>query len=637
MRRGKEVGDVVDKVQPDGRILLNHFWGEETYDTAEFLTDTVDFLHPEVVSVMATSSDDTVSSLFMAPLTPEGKLSADDCDGHSQMGHQQSLSSQFQHWLANPISCLMTREVSHVFCFDSCQDLPAQLEAWNIKELVLVRRNGFSRRLTFAELLTRYCFLAFNFDERVVATRKTAQLLMLRLGIDGVEFGKRKVFLKYYHSEYLAELFKTQYRRIVLVQSAARRYLARRRTEREKCARAARVMLKVRHAVRKWSSFRRVVKGGVKVLPNSQEAQAEVHMQRRESAATEIQRHVRGFVVRRRLPLETRVRLLALRGGSPAKRKQEARQLLEAQGLSGEELASAVDEVEECINNKQTGNIISVAEALRFLPSYIHSLGLEANKGIKNSSDPVAFSETKPLTLPQMPVFKDLAPQTIGPSSLSPARLLDISQFYLDLGPPGGWDAAASQQSRKLVMGNKVEEQHVDRVIKERREEEGRSNTLRPAAASSFGKSGSNIRTGTLGRNGTLGRGGNNHTRQISPYQEHHRSLVDQRTPGQSGGGKNKLACKEDKVARQMNKLAKPTSPGQEVSFSPRLETDPEEEEEGPFRFQAMLRRTNVLPTDSLRRRRGGPPKPMGEEVLRLFGGSLLPPLIAPTAAEVVL
>ena len=123
----------------------------------------------------------------------------------------------------------------------------------------------------------------------MVATRKTAQLLMLRLGIDGVEFGKRKVFLKYYHSEYLAELFKTQYRRIVLVQSAARRYLARRRTERERCARAARVMLKVgeavkkffrpffllqvRQAVKKWSSFRRVVK----VLPNSQEAVAEVH------------------------------------------------------------------------------------------------------------------------------------------------------------------------------------------------------------------------------------------------------------------------------------------------------------------------------------------------------------------------
>ena len=245
VRRGQEVADVVGNVKQDGSLILNHFWGEETYVTADFLTDTTDFLHPEIVSAMVASSDETISSLFLTPLTPGGKLSDEEGEGHSQTGSQQSLSSQFQHWLASTISCLMTKEVNHVFCFDSRRDLPAQLEAWNVKELVLVRRNGFSRRLTFAELLTRYCFLAFNFDERVVATRKTAQLLMLRLGIDGVEFGKRKVFLKYYHSEYLAELFKTQYRRIVLVQSAARRYLARRRTEREKCARAARVMLKV--------------------------------------------------------------------------------------------------------------------------------------------------------------------------------------------------------------------------------------------------------------------------------------------------------------------------------------------------------------------------------------------------------
>ena len=628
---------MVDGVRPDGKILLNQFWGEETYNTTDFLTDNVNFLHPELVSVMAASSDDTVSSLFLAPLTPEGKLSGVEGEGHSQMGSQQSLSSQFQHWLATTIACLMTREVSHVFCFDSCQDFPAQLEAWNIKELVLVRRNGFSRRLTFAELLTRYCFLAFNFDERVVATRKTAQLLMLRLGIDGVEFGKRKVFLKYYHSEYLTELFKTQYRRIVLVQSAARRYLARRRTEREKCARAARVMLKVRQAVKRRSSFRRVVKSGVKVLPNSQEAQAEVHLQRRESAATEIQRHVRGFVVRRRLPLETRVRLLSLGGGCSSKQKQEARQLLEGHGLSGEELASAVEEVEECINNKQAGNIISAEEALRFLPSYIHSLGLEANKGIKMSSDPVSLSEIKSLSLPQMPVLKDLAPQTLDTLSLAPAKMFDLTQFYLDEGPPGGWDAAASEHTRKLAMG-KGEEHQGGRVIKERREEEGRTETLRfptygktSSRAGTLGKVG---RTGTLGKGGASERSGNpnkgaNSTRKASP--------MDKRSPG---GGK-KQAGKEDKVTGQINKpgsnrKTNSSVPVQEVSFSPRLETNPEEEE-GPFRFQAMLRRTNVLPTDSLRRRRGGPPKPMGEEVLRLFGGSLMPPLIAPTAAEVVL
>ena len=74
-----------------------------------------------------------------------------------------------------------------------CKPSTPQLEAWNIKDLTMVRRNGYSRcrvslvapipdprQLTFAELLSRYCFLAFNYDERVVATKKSAELLMLR-------------------------------------------------------------------------------------------------------------------------------------------------------------------------------------------------------------------------------------------------------------------------------------------------------------------------------------------------------------------------------------------------------------------------------------------------------------------------
>ena len=35
-----------------------------------------------------------------------------------------------------------------MFCFDQSRDLPTQLEAWNIKELTLVRRNGYSRSVT---------------------------------------------------------------------------------------------------------------------------------------------------------------------------------------------------------------------------------------------------------------------------------------------------------------------------------------------------------------------------------------------------------------------------------------------------------------------------------------------------------
>ena len=65
VRRGQDVADVVGNVKQDGSLILNHFWGEETYVTTDFLTDTTDFLHPEIVSAMIASSDETISSLFL--------------------------------------------------------------------------------------------------------------------------------------------------------------------------------------------------------------------------------------------------------------------------------------------------------------------------------------------------------------------------------------------------------------------------------------------------------------------------------------------------------------------------------------------------------------------------------------------
>lgn len=56
----------------------------------------------------------------------------------------------------------------------------------------------------------RYCFLAFNFDERVTASRENCRLLLLRLKLDGWALGKTKVFLKYYHVEYLTKMYEKQ-------------------------------------------------------------------------------------------------------------------------------------------------------------------------------------------------------------------------------------------------------------------------------------------------------------------------------------------------------------------------------------------------------------------------------------------
>jgi myosin-3 len=53
-------------------------------------------------------------------------------------------------------------------------------------------------------LCFRYKFLAFDFDETVDVTKDNSRLLLVRLKMEGWVIGKSKVFLKYYHVEYLA-------------------------------------------------------------------------------------------------------------------------------------------------------------------------------------------------------------------------------------------------------------------------------------------------------------------------------------------------------------------------------------------------------------------------------------------------
>lgn len=78
--------------------------------------------------------------------------------------------------------------------------------------------------------------MAFNFEERVVADRETCQKLLIRLKLDGWAVGKTKVFLKYYHVEYLSKVYDQQLKRIIQVQSCVRRWLTKLRLVRRKNA-----------------------------------------------------------------------------------------------------------------------------------------------------------------------------------------------------------------------------------------------------------------------------------------------------------------------------------------------------------------------------------------------------------------
>lgn len=154
------------------------------------------------------------------------------------------------------VRCLKPNDVKAAKCFEANKVIK-QLRYTGVMETIKIRQNGFSHRVLFSDFLKRYCFLAYGFNERVVANRESCRLALVRLKMDGWALGKSKVFLKYYHVEFLSKLYEDQIKKIVLVQSFVRRWLAKIRCRAVKREKEVSALTLQRH-VRGWLTRRRI-------------------------------------------------------------------------------------------------------------------------------------------------------------------------------------------------------------------------------------------------------------------------------------------------------------------------------------------------------------------------------------------
>lgn len=186
----------------------------------------------------------------------------------SQSRAQQTVSTYFRYSLMDLLQKMVAGSPQFVRCikpndyqaskkFDSIKVLK-QLRCAGVLETIRIRQHGFSHRLTFVDFLKRYCFLAFGFNEKVMVSRENCHQLLIRLKMDGWALGKSKVFLKYYHVEFLTKQYEEQLRKIILVQSCIRRWLAVIRFKRTKFRMAQSAMTLQRY-VRGWLTRKRLV------------------------------------------------------------------------------------------------------------------------------------------------------------------------------------------------------------------------------------------------------------------------------------------------------------------------------------------------------------------------------------------
>ncbi|CAD6208851.1 GSCOCG00010680001-RA-CDS [Cotesia congregata] len=335
-------------------FAVNHFSGRVVYQAEGFLDKNRNFLSPEVVQLIRQSQFDMIRFLFQCPITKTGNLystttmtkrifnNKDDRNYlttrdkypnrisvlASQSRVQQTVSIYFRYSLMDLLQkmvsgtpqfvrCIKPNDLSSPQLFDN-EKVIKQLRYTGVLETIRIRQNGFSHRISFADFLKRYCFLAFGWDETVLANRDNCRLLLIRLKIDGWALGKTKVFLKYYHVEFLSKMYEEQLRKIVMVQAWVRRWLAKIHYRKEKWQLACSVVTLQRH-IRGWLLRKRLTEA---VISNeSQDQDSRVNF--------------RGYTIRKKFGSELEQKFKEIL--NKYDKKSEAREALINEGVSKED------------------------------------------------------------------------------------------------------------------------------------------------------------------------------------------------------------------------------------------------------------------------------------------------------------
>ncbi|XP_039280465.1 neither inactivation nor afterpotential protein C isoform X3 [Nilaparvata lugens] len=255
-------------------FCVAHYTGKVMYETNRMAEKNRDFLPPEMIETMRLSSDMVIKQLFTNQLTKSGNLTfssdqtvsvtsgrkkrwgaalvAESDHGrkfnteskgeYSQTRRMRTAAATFR---ASSLEVLRSLgmgpeqgSIHFVRCLRSnltgaprhfqAEVVRQQLRALAIVDTARARQKGYSCRISFPDFIRRYKFLAFDFDENVDVSRDNCRLLLVRLKMEGWTIGKTKVFLKYYNEEYLSRLYETQVKKIVKVQCMMRAFLAKR-------------------------------------------------------------------------------------------------------------------------------------------------------------------------------------------------------------------------------------------------------------------------------------------------------------------------------------------------------------------------------------------------------------------------
>ncbi|XP_057336202.1 myosin-IIIa isoform X2 [Microplitis mediator] len=439
-------------------FAVNHFSGRVVYQADGFLDKNRNFLPPEVIQLIRQSQYDMIRFLFQCPITKTGNLYSATCDNSattpitknyinnnthekysnralsSQSRVQQTISTYFRYSLMDLLQKMVSGTPQFVRCikpndnstkklFDNDKVIK-QLRYSGVLETIRIRQNGFSHRILFADFLKRYCFLAFGWDEIVVANRDNCRLLLIRLKIDGWALGKTKVFLKYYHVEFLSKMYEEQLKKIVRVQACVRRWLAKIHYRKEKWQLACSVVTLQRH-IRGWLLRKRISEqvdidnqhhistpihqayNSAKIIQQLREENNEILQNssinniekvNKDNAAVIIQSNFRGYTIRKKFGSELEEKFKEIL--NKYDKKSDAREALINEGVSNEDAILIVHrwykrEISRQIKPSQTDEIhpkLRQADLIQFSQN-VHMNNQQVHKYLRRNKPGLRLTE----------------------------------------------------------------------------------------------------------------------------------------------------------------------------------------------------------------------------------------------------
>ncbi|KAG0457447.1 hypothetical protein HPP92_022604 [Vanilla planifolia] len=209
-------------------FTIHHYAGDVTYQTELFLDKNKDYVVSEHQALLSASNCSFVSGLF--PTLAEDK---------SKSSKFSSIGSRFKQQLQALLEILSATEPHYIRCVKPNNLLkPAifennnvlqQLRCGGVMEAIRISCAGYPTRRTFDEFIDRFGILTSVVLDGSCDEVSLAKKLLEKIGLEGYQIGKTKVFLR---AGQLAELDSRRSEVLGwsahIIQRKARSYLARR-------------------------------------------------------------------------------------------------------------------------------------------------------------------------------------------------------------------------------------------------------------------------------------------------------------------------------------------------------------------------------------------------------------------------